>query len=58
MHKIGEDWILNALRLVSESDSTGSARLGIIEASIWEFVEVDKYICPILRNQINLGKKN
>ena len=52
-HKIGEIWTINALRLVSESDSTGSVRLGIKEAPIWEFVEVDNYICPNLHNQIN-----
>ena len=54
-HKISEDWTLNALRLISESDSTSSVRLGVKEAPIWEFVEIDKYICPILHNQINLG---
>ena len=54
-HKIGGDRTINALRLVSESDSTGSVRLGVKEAPIWEFVEVEKYICPILHNQINLG---
>ena len=52
-HKINEDWITNALRLVSESDFTGSARLGVNKVSIWEFIEVGKYMCPI-RNQIYL----
>ena len=28
-HKIGEDWTINGLRLVSESDSTGSIRLAV-----------------------------
>ena len=28
-HKIGEDWTINVLRLVSESYSTSSARLGV-----------------------------
>ena len=28
-HKIGKDWTINTLRLVSESDSTGLARLGV-----------------------------
>ena len=28
-HIIGEDWTINTLILVSESDSTGSARLGV-----------------------------
>ena len=45
----------NALRLVSESNSTDFTRLGVREAPIWEFVEVDKYICPVFHNQINLG---
>ena len=54
-HKIGENWAMNALRLVSESDFTGSTRLGVKEAPIWKFVEVDKYICPVLHNQTNLG---
>ena len=54
-HKIGEDWTINAFRLVLESDLTGSIRLGVKEAPIWEFIEVDKYICPVLHNQINLG---
>ena len=54
-HKIGEDWTINALRLVSESDCTGPAWLGVKEVPIWEFVEVDKYICPVLHNYINLG---
>ena len=28
-HKIGKDWTINNLRLVSESNSTGSAQLGV-----------------------------
>ena len=45
--KIGEDWTINALRLILESDSTGSAKLGVKEVPIWEFIhEVDKYIGP------------
>ena len=54
-HKIGEIWTINALRLVSESDSTGSIRLGVKVTPIWAFVEVDKYICPVLYKQINLS---
>ena len=54
-HKIGEDWSINALRLVSESDCIGPARLVVKEAPNWEFVELDNYICPVLHNQINLG---
>ena len=54
-HKIGGDWTINALRLFSESESTSATRLGVISALIWEFVQVDKYICPILHNQLNLG---
>ena len=38
-----------------ESDSTNSARLGVKEAPIWDFVEVDKYICYIRHNYMNLG---
>ena len=38
-----------------ESDSTSSTRLGVKEAPILEFIEVNKYIYPILRNQINSG---
>ena len=52
-HKIGENWAMNALRLVSESDFTGSTRLGVKEAPIWKFVELHSYICHILHNQIN-----
>ena len=48
-HKIGEAQTINTLRLVSEAYSTGSARLGVKEVPIWEFVEVDKYICPFFR---------
>ena len=33
-YKIGEDWTINALRLVSKSDYTRSARLGVKEAPI------------------------
>ena len=40
-HVIAEDWTINALRLVSESDSTRSARLGVKGAPIWEFIELD-----------------
>ena len=54
-HNIGEDQILNALRLVSESDSTDSVRLGVKEVQIWEIVEVDKCNCPILHNKINVS---
>ena len=46
---------MNALSLVSESDCTGPARLSLKEAPIWEFVEADKFICPVLHNQITLG---
>ena len=53
-HKIGEDWTMNALILVSESNSTGLAGHGVKESPIWDFFEVDKYICPVLHNQINL----
>ena len=52
---IGEDWTINTLILISISNSTSSTRLGVKESSIWECVEVDKYMCPVLRNQINLG---
>ena len=41
-YKIGEGWTIHALWLVSESDSTGSARLDVKEALVWEFVEIDK----------------
>ena len=54
-HKIGEDWTINALILVSESNSTGLAGRGVKESPIWECVELDNYICPVLHNQINLG---
>ena len=33
-HKIGEDWKINALRLVSESNCIGPARLDVKEAPI------------------------
>ena len=54
-YKICDDWSIKTLKLIYESDSTGYTRLGVKEVPIWEFVEVDKYICPILHNQINLG---
>ena len=54
-HKIGEDLTLNALRLISESYSTGSSRLSVNEAPIWECVEGDKYMFPVLHNQMNLS---
>ena len=54
-HKIGEDWTINALRLVSESYCSEPAWLGLKEAPIWEFVELHHYICPVLHNQITLG---
>ena len=48
-HKIDEYWTINTLRLVAESDSTGSSRLVAKEAPILGFIEVDKCIYPILR---------
>ena len=33
-HNIGEYWTIYALRLISESDFTGSTRLGVKEAPI------------------------
>ena len=33
-YKIGEDWSINALRLISENNSTGFTRLGVKEAPI------------------------
>ena len=40
-HKIGEDWTINDLRIVSESDCEGPARLDVKGAPIWEFIELD-----------------
>ena len=40
---------------MSQSDSSGSTRLGVKEAPIGWCVEVDKHFCLILRNHINLG---
>ena len=40
---------------MSESYFTGSVRLGVKEVPIWDCVEVEKYISPVLHNQINLG---
>ena len=40
-YRIGEDWTINALRIVSESDCEGPARLDVKGAPIWEFVELD-----------------
>ena len=54
-HKIGEYWTTIALRLVSESDCRELSQIGVKEAPIWEFVELQNYICPVLHNQINLG---
>ena len=54
-HKIGEGWTIYTLRLVSKFDSTGSTCLGVKDVPLWEFFEVDKYFCPVLHNQINLG---
>ena len=54
---IGEDWTINTLILISISNSTSSTRLGVKESSIWEFVELQNYICPVLHNQINFRKQ-
>ena len=54
-HEIGEDRTINTLRLVSESNSTDSTRLGIKKSPIWKVDEENKYIYPILHNQIKLG---
>ena len=54
-HIIGEGWTIKSLILFSGSNSTGSARIDVKETPIWDFIEVDKYICPVLHNQINLG---
>ena len=43
------------MRLVSESEYIEPTRIGIKEAPIWEFVELDNYICPVPHSQINLG---
>ena len=56
-HQIGEDCAINILKRNLESYLTGSRRLGVKRVPIRELIEVDKYICPILRNHINLGKK-
>lgn len=40
---------------MSESQSTASVRLDLKEILIREFIEINTYICPILRNYINLG---
>ena len=37
-YTIGEEWTIDTLRLVSESDFTGSARLGVKEDPIQECV--------------------
>ena len=46
-YKIGKDWTVKALRLISECDLTSSARLAVKESSIWECVEHDEFSCPI-----------
>ena len=40
---------------MSHSGEINAECLGVQEWSYWNFFEVDKYICPILHNQINLG---
>ena len=50
-----DDCFMKTLRLMSESGSTGSVRLGMEEAKIQDYVEVGKYICSILHYHINVG---
>ena len=40
--KIGEDWTINSLSFVLESNLTGFVQLGYKELPIWEFVEANK----------------
>ena len=51
-NKIGQEWTINTLRLIPESNSTSSTRLGIKESPIQEFVKVDKYVCLNLGNNV------
>ena len=53
-YKTGEDWTINDLRLLSQSDYTGPAWLGVTETPIWELLDLHNYIYPVLHNQINL----
>ena len=52
---IDDEWIRKALGFLSESDSTCFAELDVTTVPILKFFLVDKYICPIIHNQINLG---
>ena len=39
-----------------QSGEENDDSLGVKEEPYWNIVEVDNYLCPILHNQINLGK--
>ena len=43
------------INVVLRGDNTEC--LGVKEETYWSFVEIDKYIYPILHYQINLGNK-
>ena len=52
---MGDDWIIETLKVMSQSGKTNTDCLGVKKYSYWDFVEVDHFICPILHNQINLS---
>ena len=47
---MGDDWTIETLKIMSQSGKTNADSLGVKEDSYWDFVEVDNFICPILRN--------
>ena len=51
---MGDEWTIETLKVVSQSGKKNADSLGVKEESYWNFVEVDNFISPILRNQINL----
>ena len=52
---MGDERIIISLKAMSQSGRKILNVLGVKEEHYWDFVEVDKFICLIVHNQINLG---
>ena len=50
-----DEWTIETLKVISQSGRKNDECLGVKETPYWNFVEINKFICLILPNQINLG---
>ena len=53
-HFMSDEQTIETLKVMSQSGGNAEF-VRVKEEPYWDFIQVDKFICPILHNQINLG---